>query len=56
MTVSNSTTWLIGGVAHWDPVKNLDFEFELLYQSTTTRRRPVSSLVFAGRDERQLPG
>ena len=33
-TVYNGTSWLIGGVAHWDPVKNLDFEFELLYQST----------------------
>jgi hypothetical protein len=33
--VSNATTWLIGGVAHYDPVKNLDFEFELLYQSTS---------------------
>ena len=32
--VSNSTTWLVGVVAHWDPVKNLDFEFELLYQNT----------------------
>ena len=30
--VSNSKTWLAGVVAHWDPVKNLDFEFELLYQ------------------------
>ena len=37
-TVSNSTSWLIGGIAHWDPVKNLDFEFELLYQSTSTSR------------------
>jgi hypothetical protein len=34
--VSNATTWLIGGVAHYDPVKNLDFEFELLYQSTSS--------------------
>lgn len=30
--VSNSTTWLIGGVMNYDPVKNLDFEFEIFYQ------------------------
>jgi hypothetical protein len=30
----NSKSWLVGGIAHWDPVKNLDFEFELLYQNT----------------------
>ena len=30
--VSNATTWLVGGVGHYDPVKNLDFELELLYQ------------------------
>ncbi len=35
-TLSNSRSFLIGGVAHYDPVKNLDFEFELLYQNTTT--------------------
>jgi len=34
--VSNSNSWLAGVVAHWDPVKNLDFEFELLYQDTWT--------------------
>jgi len=34
--VSNSTTWLAGAVAHWDPVKAIDFEFELLYQNTHT--------------------
>ena len=34
--VSNSNSWLAGVVAHWDPVKNLDFEFELLYQDTKT--------------------
>jgi hypothetical protein len=34
--VSNSYTWLAGVVAHWDPVKNLDFEFELLYQYAHT--------------------
>jgi len=34
--LSNSKSFIIGGVAHYDPVKNLDFEFELLYQSTKT--------------------
>jgi hypothetical protein len=34
--VSNSHSWLAGVVAHWDPVKNLDFEFELLYQDSWT--------------------
>ena len=34
--VSDSRTWLAGVVAHWDPVKNLDFEFELLYQYAHT--------------------
>jgi hypothetical protein len=32
--VSNSTSWIGGAVAHWDPVKNLDFEFELLYETS----------------------
>ena len=30
----NSTSWIAGAAAHWDPVPHLDFEFELLYQST----------------------
>jgi len=30
----NATSWIAGGVFHWDPVANLDFEFELLYQDT----------------------
>ena len=32
----NSKSFIVGGVAHYAPVKNLDFEFELLYQSTTS--------------------
>jgi hypothetical protein len=32
--VSNSSSWIGGAVAHWDPVKNLDFEFELLYETS----------------------
>jgi len=32
--VSNSSSWIGGVVAHWDPVKNLDFEFELLYETS----------------------
>ena len=35
-TVSNSHSWIAGAVGHWDPVKNLDFELELLYQDTHT--------------------
>ena len=35
-TVSNSQSWLAGIVGHWDPVKNLDFEMEVLYQDTRT--------------------
>jgi hypothetical protein len=31
---SNSTSWIAGIVGHWDPVTNLDFEVELLYQDT----------------------
>jgi len=29
----DSKAWLVGGIAHYDPVKNLDFEFELLYEN-----------------------
>jgi len=32
--VSNATSFIVGGVVNYDPVKNLDFEFELLYQDT----------------------
>ena len=35
--VSNSTSWLVGVVGHWDPVKNLDFEIEVLYQQSQTQ-------------------
>jgi hypothetical protein len=35
--VSNSNTWLVGVVAHWIPVTNLDFEFETLYQQSQTQ-------------------
>lgn len=31
---SSAQSWLIGGVAHWDPVPLLDFAFEVLYQNT----------------------
>jgi hypothetical protein len=37
-TLSSSRSFIVGGVAHYDPVKNLDFEFELLYQNTQTAR------------------
>ncbi|HEY2251251.1 MAG TPA: porin, partial [Planctomycetaceae bacterium] len=35
--VSNSNSWLIGVVAHWIPVTNLDFEFETLYMQSRTQ-------------------
>ncbi|WP_158812571.1 porin [Methylocapsa sp. S129] len=31
---SNSESWIVGAVAHWDPVPLLDFAFELMYQNT----------------------
>jgi hypothetical protein len=31
---SNSQSLIVGAVAHWDPVPQLDFAFELLYQTT----------------------
>jgi hypothetical protein len=36
--LSDSKSFIVGPVAHYDPVKNLDFEFELLYQNTDTTR------------------
>jgi Porin subfamily len=30
----NANSWIVGAVAHWDPVPHLDFAFELLYQAT----------------------
>ena len=35
--VSNSNSWLVGVVAHWIPVTNLDFEFETLYMQSQTQ-------------------
>ena len=34
--LSTTKSFIVGGIAHYDPVKNLDFELELLYQGTTT--------------------
>ena len=31
---SNSTSWIVGAIAHWDPVPLLDFSLELMYQNT----------------------
>jgi hypothetical protein len=31
---NNSDSWIGGVVGHWDPVPQLDFEVDLLYQST----------------------
>ena len=33
-TLFNSRSFLVAGVGHWDPVKNLDFALELMYQNT----------------------
>jgi hypothetical protein len=51
--VSNSNSWLAGVVAHWDPVKNLDFEFELLYQDswTATPNNPVAAVGWINRGD-----
>ncbi len=35
---ANSESWMGGAVFHWDPVAHLDFNLELLYQSTTQSR------------------
>ena len=34
--VSNATTWLVGGVLNYEPVKNLVFTGELFYQSSNS--------------------
>jgi hypothetical protein len=34
--LSTSKSFLVGAVGHYDPVKNLDFELEIFYQSTIT--------------------
>jgi hypothetical protein len=31
---ANAYSWIVGGAAHWYPLAHLDFEAELLYQST----------------------
>ncbi len=35
---ANSDSWMGGAVFHWDPVAHLDFNLELLYQSTNQSR------------------
>ena len=59
--VSNSNSWLVGVVAHWVPVTNLDFEFELLYQHSQTQtpngfvgptaQSPFTNTSFQGRGD-----
>jgi hypothetical protein len=34
----NSKSFIVGGLLHWDPVKNLDIALETLYQSTQNDR------------------
>jgi hypothetical protein len=40
----NSQSWIVGGVAHWDPVPHLDFAFEVLYQNTHMSTPPGAIL------------
>jgi hypothetical protein len=42
--LSNSKAYLVGVVGHYDPVKNLDFEMELLYENTQTAQ-PIGYLA-----------
>ena len=55
--VSNSNSWLVGVVAHWIPVTNLDFEFEVLYQQSQTQTpngfitTPGTNQTFQGRGD-----
>jgi len=36
--LTDGTTYIVGAVAHYDPVVNLDFELELLYQNSHSDR------------------
>jgi hypothetical protein len=36
--LSNATAWLIGGVGHYTPVTNLDFEIEVFYEEINTSK------------------
>ena len=44
---TDTTSWMGGAVFHWDPVAHLDFNLELLYQSTN-QSRPVGFVPTAG--------
>ena len=39
----SATTWLVGADLGWNPVNNLNFDLELMYQSTNQRSRAASS-------------
>ncbi len=43
---TNSESWIGGAVFHWDPVAHLDFNIELLYQ-TTHQTAPAAYSAFA---------
>ncbi len=43
----SSTSWIGGAVFHWDPVAHLDFNIELLYQSTN-QARPTAFVPVGG--------
>jgi hypothetical protein len=44
---TNSQSWVVGGIGHWDPVPHLDFALELLYQDTH-QSMPAAYTVPAG--------
>jgi len=47
VSYSNSKSWILGAVGHYDPVPGLDFEMELLYQNTSSST-PAAFLVGNG--------
>jgi hypothetical protein len=44
---TDSQSWIVGAIGHWDPVAHLDFSLELLYQ-TTHQSMPAAYTVPAG--------
>jgi hypothetical protein len=51
---SNSESWIVGGVGHWDPVPLLDFAFELMYQNT--HQSTPGNWVVAGKNVGTING
>jgi hypothetical protein len=50
----NSESFIVGGVAHWDPVPLLDFSFELMYQNT--HQSTPGNWVVAGKNVGTVDG